>query len=105
MLQILKKTNIDFIGKRYYAFAISGILVIFGLAAFVAIFLGKADLGIDFAGGTMLQGYFEKEVKIGELRAALSRNGYDDAFIQSLHREMPNYFLIRVKATRYPQIY
>jgi preprotein translocase subunit SecF len=99
MLQILKKTNIDFIGKRYYAFVISGILVIFGLAAFVAIFLGKADLGIDFAGGTMLQGYFEKEVKIGELRAALSRNGYDDAFIQSLHREHPNYFLIRVKAT------
>jgi preprotein translocase subunit SecF len=99
VLQILKKTNIDFIGKRYYAFAVSGILVILGLAAFVAIFLGKADLGIDFAGGTMLQGYFEKEVKIGELRAALSRNGYDEAFIQSLHREQPNYFLIRVKAT------
>jgi preprotein translocase subunit SecF len=99
MLQILRKTNIDFIGRRYYAFAISGILLILGLAAFVAIFLGKADLGIDFAGGTMLQGYFEKEVKIGELRAALSRNGYDKAFIQSLHRENPNYFLIRVKVT------
>jgi preprotein translocase subunit SecF len=99
MLQILKKTNIDFIGKRHYAFVISGILLILGLAAFVAIFLGRADLGIDFAGGTMLQGSFEKEVRIGELRAALSRNGYDDAFIQSLHREQPNYFLIRVKAT------
>ena len=99
MLQILRKTNIDFIGKRYYAFAISGILLILGLAAFVAIFLGKADLGIDFAGGTMLQGYFEKEVKIGELSAALSRNGYDKAFIKSLHRENPNYFLIRVKVT------
>ena len=99
MLQILRKTNIDFIGRRYYAFAISGILLILGLAAFVAIFLGKADLGIDFAGGTMLQGYFEKEVKIGELRAALSRNGYDEAFIQSLHRENPNYFMIRVKTT------
>ncbi|MGB2990612.1 MAG: protein translocase subunit SecF [Candidatus Zixiibacteriota bacterium] len=99
MLQILRKTNIDFIGRRYYAFVISGILLILGLAAFVAIFLGKADLGIDFAGGTMLQGYFEKEVKIGELRAALSRNGYDKAFIQSLHRENANYFMIRVKAT------
>jgi len=99
MLQILRKTNIDFIGRRYYAFAISGILLILGLAAFVAIFLGKADLGIDFAGGTMLQGYFEKEVTIGELRAALSRNGYDEAFIQSLHRENPNYFMIRVKTT------
>ena len=99
MLQILKKTNIDFIGKRHYAFAISGILVIFGIAAFVAIFLGKADLGIDFVGGTMLQGYFEKEVKIGELRAAMSKSDYDDAFIQSLHREVPHYFLIRVKTT------
>lgn len=99
MLQILKKTNIDFIGKRYYAFAVSGILAIFGIAAFIAIFLGKADLGIDFAGGTMLQGYFEKEVGIGELRSAMSRNGFDDAFIQSLHREVPHYFLIRVKKT------
>jgi hypothetical protein len=54
MLQILKKTNIDFIGKRYYAFVISGILVIFGLAAFVAIFLGKADLGIPSPGESQL---------------------------------------------------
>ncbi|MFQ6031579.1 MAG: protein translocase subunit SecF [Candidatus Zixiibacteriota bacterium] len=99
MLQILKKTNIDFIGKRYYAFVLSGVLMFFGLVAFMAIFLGKADLGIDFAGGTMLQGYFEKEVKIGDLRSAMSKNGYDDAFIQSLHREVPHYFLIRVKTT------
>lgn len=99
MLQILKKTNIDFIGRRYYAFAVSGILAIFGVIAFMAIFLGKADLGIDFAGGTMLQGYFEQEVRIGELRDAMSRNGHDDAFIQSLHREVPYYFLIRIKAT------
>jgi preprotein translocase subunit SecF len=99
MLQILKKTNIDFMGKRYYAFGISAILVIFGIVAFIAIFLGRADLGIDFAGGTMIQGSFEKPVDIGDLRSALSRNGYDDAFIQSLRRERAGYFLIRVKAT------
>jgi preprotein translocase subunit SecF len=99
MFQILKKTNIDFMGKRLYAFGISAILLIFGIAAFVAIFLGKADLGIDFAGGTMIQGYFENTVTIGELRSALSKNGYDDAFIQSLRRERANYFLIRVKTT------
>lgn len=99
MFQILKKTNIDFMGKRLYAFGVSAILLIFGVAAFVAIFLGKADLGIDFAGGTMIQGYFENTVTIGELRSALSKNGYDDAFIQSLRRERANYFLIRVKTT------
>lgn len=99
MFQILKKTNIDFMGKRFYAFGISAILLIFGIAAFVAIFLGKADLGIDFAGGTMIQGFFESPLQIGDLRSALSRNGYDDAFIQSLRREKANYYLIRVKTT------
>ncbi len=99
MFQILKKTNIDFMGKRRYAFGVSAILLIFGVAAFIAIFLGRADLGIDFAGGTMIQGFFEKPLDIGDLRSALSRNGYDDAFIQSLRREKANYFLVRVKTT------
>jgi preprotein translocase subunit SecF len=99
MFQILKKTNIDFMSKRYYAFGLSAILLILGIVAFVAIFLGKANLGIDFAGGTMIQGSFEKPVNIGDLRSALSRNGYGDAFIQSLRREKTSYFLIRVKAT------
>jgi preprotein translocase subunit SecF len=99
MFEIIKKTNIDFMGKRYYAFGVSAILLILGIAAFIAIFLGKADLGIDFAGGTMIQGFFENPVEIGELRAALSKSGYEDAFIQSLRRERTSYFLIRVKAT------
>jgi preprotein translocase subunit SecF len=99
MFQILKKTNIDFMGKRYYAFGVSAILLIFGIAAFIAIFLGKADLGIDFAGGTMIQGSFEKPVSIGELRSALSNSGYGDADIQSLRREKANSYLIRVKTT------
>jgi preprotein translocase subunit SecF len=99
MFQILKKTNIDFMGKRYYAFIISAILLIFGIAAFIAIFMGKADLGIDFAGGTMIQGSFEKPVSIGELRSALSNSGYGDADIQSLRREKANSYLIRVKTT------
>jgi preprotein translocase subunit SecF len=99
MFQILKKTNIDFVGKRYYAFGFSAILVILGIAAFVALFLGKADLGIDFGGGTLMQGYFDKPMDIGSLRGAMSREGYPDAFIQSLSRERPNFFVIRVKTT------
>jgi len=99
MFQIIKKTNIDFMGKRYYAFGVSAILLAFGIAAFIAVFLGKADLGIDFAGGTMIQGFFEKPLGIGDLRSALSKNGYGDAFIQGLRREHANHFLIRVKTT------
>jgi preprotein translocase subunit SecF len=99
MFQVLEKTKIDFVGKRYYAFAVSGFLVLLGIVAFVIMFLGKGNLGIDFGGGTMIQGYFDEPMAIGNLRSAMSRNGYSDAFIQSLRREKGNYFLIRVKTT------
>jgi len=100
MMEILKKTNINFVGKRYYAFAFSGILMILGIIAFVFILMGKANLGIDFAGGTMIQGSFEKSMRIGQIRDALSRNGYGDADITELKaREVPYFFMIRLKST------
>ncbi|MCJ7507628.1 MAG: protein translocase subunit SecF, partial [candidate division Zixibacteria bacterium] len=104
MFQILGKTNVDFIGKRYYAFAFSSILVILGLVSLVSIFLGKANLGIDFAGGTMVQGNFDKPVSIGNLRSVMTKNGFPDAAIQILKRNIPNSFLIRVKTTSEGQI-
>jgi len=99
MLELIKKTNIDFIGKRYFAFGLSGILTLLGIIAFVTVVLGKANLGIDFSGGTMIQGNFAQTISISDLRSAMSRNGYTDAEIQELQREIPNSFLIRVKAT------
>ena len=100
MMQILKKTNINFVGMRYYAFLFSGILVTLGIIAFVFIFMGRANLGIDFAGGTMIQGSFEKPMRIGQIRDALGRNGYGDAEITELKaREIPYFFMIRLKST------
>jgi preprotein translocase subunit SecF len=99
MLEIIKKTSINFIGKRYYAFLFSGALVTLGIVAFIFIFLGKANLGIDFAGGTMIQGSFEKSIRIGEVRAALTKNGYGDADITELRRGIPYFFMIRLKST------
>jgi preprotein translocase subunit SecF len=61
--------------------------------------MGKANLGIDFAGGTMIQGSFEKNISVGEIRSALDLAGYRDAQIQKLQRDVPNSFLIRVKST------
>jgi preprotein translocase subunit SecF len=62
--------------------------------------MGKANLGIDFAGGTMIQGSFEKPMRIGQIRDALGRNGYGDAEITELKaREVPYFFMIRLKST------
>jgi preprotein translocase subunit SecF len=100
MFQILPKTNINFIGRRKYAFLISGILSAIGISAFVAILIGKANMGLDFSGGTMIQGNFEKPVTVGQLRQALASTVHGDAEIQELVGHIkPNSFLIRVKDT------
>jgi len=99
MFELIKKTNINFVGMRYFAFAFSGILMVLGIIAFVFIFMGKANMGIDFAGGTMIQGSFEKSMQIGQVRDALRKNGYGDAEITELQRGVPYFFMIRLRST------
>lgn len=100
MFQILPKTNINFIGQRKYAFIISAILSLIGITASVAILLGKANMGLDFSGGTMIEGNFEKPVTVAQVRTALAAAGHGDAEIQELVGHIkPNSFIIRVKAS------
>lgn len=98
MFHLIGKTNIDFIGKRKYAFGFSAILIALGLIALVMIIAGKAEMGIDFTGGTMIQGSFAQPMNIADLRGVLSNGGFPDATIQELNAAgTQNYFLIRVK--------
>lgn len=100
MFHILPKTNINFIGQRRYAFGISALFSALGILAFIMIMLGKANMGLDFSGGTMIQGNFEKPVTVAQLRQALGATGHADAEIQELVGHIkPNSFLIRVKAS------
>jgi preprotein translocase subunit SecF len=98
MFRIVKGTHIDFIGQRKIAYIISLILIVLGVVCLVSVLFGGANLGIDFAGGTMVQGWFESPVDIGDVRSALGDLGYENAYITELgQREHANTFLIRVK--------
>jgi preprotein translocase subunit SecF len=97
MLEILGKTNIDFMGKRKIAFAFSGAMVLLGLVAVVQIARGAANLGIDFAGGTAVQLKFDQAIRIEEARKALESNGVSDAELQEFGQD--NKLLVRVKAS------
>ncbi|MBI4536572.1 MAG: protein translocase subunit SecF [candidate division NC10 bacterium] len=79
MVEILGKTNVDFIGKRHIAYTISCVLVLLGIVAFVQISRGAANMGIDFAGGTSVQVKFAKPVELGDVRNALTKNGIKDS--------------------------
>ena len=95
MLQIIGKTNIDFMGKRHIAFGVSGLLVLIGLIAVVQIGRGAANLGIDFTGGTAVQLKFEQAIGIEQARQALEKHALGDAELQEFTKD--NTLLIRMK--------
>jgi preprotein translocase subunit SecF len=97
MLEILGKTNFDFMGKRTIAFMFSGFMVMLGLVAVVQIARGAANLGIDFAGGTAVQLKFDQPIPIEEARKALESNGLTNAELQEFGQE--NKLLVRVKTS------
>lgn len=97
MFRIIGDTNIDFIGARRIAFVLSIVLIALGVTAFVMISMGRANLGIDFSGGVMLQGYFQEPVTIGDLRSAVGGQFPDAQITQVSDFEKPNAFIIKVK--------
>ncbi len=95
MLEIVGKTNIDFMGKRHIAFGVSALLVLVGMVAIVQIGRGAANLGIDFAGGTAVQLKFEQAIEIAQARRALGRHGLGEAELQEFTED--HTLLIRMK--------
>ncbi len=97
MIEILGKTNVDFMSKRKIAFICSGVMMVLGMLALVQIARGAANLGIDFAGGTAVQLKFDQPVRTDEARAALERNNLGGVEIQEF--ASGNKLLIRMKTT------
>jgi preprotein translocase subunit SecF len=95
MIELIKNPHINFLGKKYIAFIVSGILSVIGVIAIVQIATGRANLGIDFAGGTAIQFKFEKPVELHNVRVAIESSGLKDFDLQDLPSE--NKILIRVK--------
>jgi len=95
MIQILGKTNIDFLGKKYITLGLSCLMIILGIFAILQIYTGKANLGVDFAGGVSLQVRFSQPVTLSEVRAVIDKAGIKDADIQDLPTEKK--ILIKLK--------
>jgi preprotein translocase subunit SecF len=96
MMELIRKTDIDFMGLRKYTFAVSVLLVLLGLIGVFRIFTGRANLGIDLAGGTSIQARFEQPVKLEEVRRTLAGAGYGEATLQEVPGE--NILIVKVGA-------
>ncbi|MFP3866618.1 MAG: protein translocase subunit SecD [Desulfobacteraceae bacterium] len=83
-MEFFKRPHIDFLGYRKYALVVSSVLVLLGLFAFVQLCRGYGNLGVDFAGGAMVQFKAEKPFTVNEVRQALNQKGWGQAEIQSI---------------------
>ncbi len=82
--------SIDFVGKMKYAAFFSAILIIIGIGS--VIFHGGLNPGIDFAGGSIIQVKFSKNISADQIRTALKSTKLENGIIQQFG---VNEFLIR----------
>ena len=82
--------NIDFVGKMKYAMVLSAILILIGIGSMI--YHGGFNLGIDFAGGSIIQVKFSKIVSADQIRESLKSTKLGNSTIQQFGK---NEFLIR----------
>ncbi|HEX2593208.1 MAG TPA: protein translocase subunit SecF [Rhizomicrobium sp.] len=72
-------TKINFVGLRYIAFAIDGLLLI---ASIVSIAIHGFNLGIDFTGGVSQQVKAAHEIQLEDMRREIDSLGFKEAGLQ-----------------------
>uniref|UniRef100_A0A7C2WB32 Protein-export membrane protein SecF n=2 Tax=Thermorudis TaxID=1649508 RepID=A0A7C2WB32_9BACT len=82
---------LDLVGKRYYWFLLSLLVIVPGL---VSLMLHGLNLSIDFTGGTLWELQMSRPVQPGEVRDVLAARGYPDSIVQT---SQDNVVLIRMK--------
>jgi preprotein translocase subunit SecF len=85
--------NFDFVGKMRIAFMISMAAILISILSLIA--HGGPNWGIDFAGGTVVQVKFTKDVDIDKIRAALDAVQLEEVTIQQFGAKDDHEYLIR----------
>jgi preprotein translocase subunit SecF len=93
MRLIKHKTNIDFIGKRKQAVFISSVI---NLAILVGIVGWGFNLGVDFAGGTVVELKFNAPIDAGAVRKRAESGGLHEVSVQNIGADDQNTFLVRL---------
>ena len=87
------KFHFDFMGRRFFFYGGSALLI---LASLVSFAVKGLNYGIDFTGGTVVQVAYEKPQDIRDIRRTVAALGHPDAVIQQFTGS--NAFTIRLKS-------
>lgn len=89
-------TKIPFTRYRKIAVILSTLV---NVAVLIALFVKGPNLGVDFAGGTMVHVKFQQKVTIPDIRRALDSVGLGSSVIQDFGEAGANEYLVRLDKT------
>lgn len=95
-LTLLERPNFDFMKYKRVFILLSTVLTVAGLIGFFMTLAGRANLGIDFTGGTILYLKSEKPPHLEDIRKTLKDLGYSDITLQDVKGE--NLLILKMKS-------
>ncbi|MBT8351937.1 MAG: protein translocase subunit SecF [Deltaproteobacteria bacterium] len=89
--------NVNFTGKRKIAFLVSVAMILVSISSII-IHKGP-KLGVDFAGGTLVQVKFFESIELDDIKSGLYAIGLNKSSVQMFGEKKDNEFLIRTDMT------
>lgn len=90
-MELIRTTNIDFLGKRRLAYTLS---IVLSIAAFVCVGVRGMNYSIDFTGGDIIEISYAQDIEINKIRDLLVAAGFGDAIVQRFGG--PRDFVVRI---------
>jgi preprotein translocase subunit SecF len=78
-MEFFKLTHIDFMRYQWPAIVLSTVVNLIGIGSFI---IQGLNFGLDFTGGTVIEAGYKEPVQLGDVRAALTKAGFDEATVQ-----------------------
>ncbi|MGC8872486.1 MAG: protein translocase subunit SecD [Caldimicrobium sp.] len=97
-LSLLDQPNFNFMKFKKIFGLISVSLMIIGVLGFIQTLRGKANLGIDFTGGTILYLKTDRAPDLEKIRNTLNKAGFSEITLQDVKAE--NLLLIKMKSKK-----
>ena len=94
-LQFTKQPNLDYLKLKNITYGISAIFITIGIIAFIQVARGKANMGVDFSGGSLLQYKASQDFTMAEIREVFAQNGMKDVNLQEVEGE--HRLIIKIK--------
>ncbi len=94
-LHLIKKPNLDYMRLRKITFALSGIMMLVGMFSFFQLIRGQGNIGVDFAGGSLLQYQSSQPYELEKVRKIFAASDLSGVDLQPVTSE--NRLIVKIK--------